>query len=245
MSSFLGNFFQVFLYQPLFNALIFIYNLLPGHDLGIAVIILTLLIKVLTLPLNVRAFKIQQAMAKIQPQIKEVQDKHKGKPEEQAKAVSEIFKREKVSPFSSLVPILIQLPILLALYQLFWRGLWLENNYLYSFIAKPEFLSPISLGILDLSKPSLLIALLAGLAQLFQSLTMPSSVNKSGDDVKDKMMRAMQKQTMFIFPLLTIFILVKLPSVLGLYWLVTSAFTVLQQYILMKPNRKFPTGQKI
>ena len=234
ISKLFGNFFQVFLYQPLFNALIFIYNFLPGHDLGIAVIILTLLIKILTLPLNTRAFKVQQAMAKIQPQIKEAQDKYKGKPEDQAKAVSAIFKRERVSPFSSLVPILIQLTILLALYQLFWKGLWLENNHLYSFVSKPEFLSPISLGIMDLSKPSLLIALLAGLAQLLQSLTMPSNVNKSGDDVKDKMMKAMQKQTMFIFPLLTIFILVKLPSVLGLYWLATSVFTVLQQYILQK-----------
>jgi len=238
ISKFLGNFFQVFLYQPLFNALIFIYNLLPGHDLGIAVIILTLLIKVLTLPLNVRAFKIQQAMSRIQPQIKEAQDKHKGKPEDQAKAVSGIFKREKVSPFGSIMPILIQLPILLALYQLFWKGLWQENNYLYRFIAKPEFLSPVSLGILDLSQPSLLIALLAGLAQLFQSLTMPGSLKKNGDEAKDKMMAMMQKQTMFIFPLLTIFILVKLPSVLGLYWLATSVFTVLQQYILMKPRRK-------
>jgi membrane protein insertase Oxa1/YidC/SpoIIIJ len=71
---------------------------------------------------------------------------------------------------------------------------------------------------------------------------MPSNVNKSGDDVKDKMMKAMQKQTMFIFPLLTIFILVKLPSVLGLYWLATSVFTVLQQYILQRHDFKRTTG---
>ncbi|MDP3093839.1 MAG: YidC/Oxa1 family membrane protein insertase [bacterium] len=236
-SNILGQFFQVFLYQPLFNALILIYNLLPGHDLGVAVIILTAVIKGLTWPLNTKAFRAQQAMAKVQPRIKEAQQKYKNNPGEQAKVVSEIFKKEKVSPFSSLVPILIQLPVLIALYQLFLKGLWAENNYLYSFVSRPGALSPTFLGIINLSQPSFLLAVLAGLAQLVQSLMMPNPAGQAGNsDPGQKMAQMMQKQMTFLFPILTVFILAKLPSVLGLYWLATSVFTILQQYILNKKH---------
>ncbi|OHA62802.1 MAG: hypothetical protein A2117_02400 [Candidatus Wildermuthbacteria bacterium GWA2_46_15] len=233
--SFIGDFFQIFLYQPLFNALILIYNLLPGHDLGIAVIVLTAVIKLLTLPLNIRAFKLQQALAKIQPRLKEVQKQFKDRPEEQAKAMSEIFKKERVNPLSGFVPLLIQFPILIALYQLFLSGLWSQGNHLYSFIVRPDVISPHFLGMVDLSQPNLLMAILAGLSQLVQSLVVPLNpgpVDKS--DPKYQITRMVQKQTIFLLPVLTVFILLKLPSAMGLYWLVTSLLTAGQQYFLTK-----------
>lgn len=241
-SSLLSQAFQGFIYQPLFNALIFIYNLLP--NLGFSVIVLTGVIKLLTLPLNIKAFKLQRAMAGIQSEIKDVQKKHKDNPETQAKAVSEIFKREKINPLGPIVPILIQLPILIALYQLFWQGLWSQKNHLYSFISRPETINPLFFGI-NLSQPSAMLAILAGLAQLIQTLMLPGALekkNKDGGDMKEKMSAALQKQMMFFFPVLTIFILLKLPSALGLYWLATSAFTILQQYILDRPGHR-PKGQ--
>ncbi len=236
--SFIGDFFQIFLYQPLFSALILIYNLLPGHDLGLAVIILTLSIKVLTLPLNIRAFKLQQAMANIQPRIKELQKQYKNRPKEQAKALSEIFKKEKVNPLSSFVPLLIQFPILIALYQLFLSGLWSQGNHLYSFIVRPEVINPQFLGMMDLSQPSLVLAVLAGLGQLAQSLAMPlvsGPTDKS--DPKYQITMMIQKQMIFLLPILTIFILLKLPSALGLYWLTTSLLTAGEQYFLKKRYR--------
>ena len=231
----LSQAFQGLIYQPLFNALIFIYNLLP--NLGFSVIVLTGVIKLLTLPLNIRAFKLQQAMTGIQSEIKDVQKKYKDNPEAQAKAVSGIFKREKISPLGPIVPILIQLPILIALYQLFWQGLWTQENHLYSFISRPDIINPLFFSI-DLSKPSAILAILAGLAQLVQTLMLPNAFkkNKDGGDMKEKMSAALQKQMMFFFPVLTVFILLKLPSALGLYWLATSAFTILQQYILEKKH---------
>ncbi len=235
----ISQLFQLLIYQPLFNSLIFIYNLLP--NLGISVIVLTGLIKLLTLPLNAKAFRLQQVMAGIQSEIKSVQKKHKDNPEEQAKAVSEIFKREKISPLGPFMPTLIQLPVLLALYQLFWKGLWSEANHLYSFISKPEIISPMFLSI-DLSKPSIVLAVLAGIFQLVQTLMLSSpplkNKNNSSKGLNEKMSLALQKQMTFLFPALTVFILVRLPSALGLYWLATSIFSICQQYILDKPRRK-------
>ncbi len=231
----ISSLFHTFLYEPLFNALILIYNFLPGHDLGIAVIILTLVIKILTFPLNQRALKYQKIMSKIQPQLKEIQKKYKDDPQEQARQTKELFQREKVNPFSSILPILIQLPVLIALYQVFWKGLWDINSHFYSFVVRPESLSPIFLGLVDLSKPNSLMAILAALAQFIQSLTMPSQKPSSANqDSQEKMMLMMQKQMNFIFPAMTFFILVKLPSVLALYWLATSVFAIIQQIILNK-----------
>lgn len=239
--SFVGDFFQIFLYQPLFNSLIFIYNLLPGRDLGVAVIVLTAAIKLLTLPLNIKAFKLQQAMGQLQPRLKEIQKQFKDRPQEQAKAMSEIFKKEKVNPLSSFVPLLIQFPILIALYQLFWQGLWRQGNHLYSFIVRPEVINPQFLGLIDLSQPSLLMAILAGLSQLAQSLTAPLNPGPTDkSDPKYQITRMIQKQTIFLLPVLTIFILLKLPSALGLYWLVTSLLTAGQQYFL---NKKYQLSE--
>ena len=234
-SNLLSQVFQSFIYQPLFNALIFIYNLLP--NLGFSVIVLTGVIKLLTLPLNIRAFKLQQTMTGIQSEIKDAQKKYKDNPEAQAKAVSEIFKREKVSPFGPIVPILIQLPILIALYQLFWQGLWSQENHLYSFISKPNVINPFFFSI-DLSQPSAILAILAGLAQLVQTLMLPGALGNKNKD--SGVSSALQKQMMFFFPALTVFILLKLPSALGLYWLATSVFTIIQQYILDRSSHKNP-----
>src|SRR3989339_325036 len=238
-SNLFSQAFQGLIYQPLFNALIFIYNLLP--NLGLSVIVLTGVIKLITLPLNIKAFKLQRAMTGIQSEIKDVQKKYKDNPEAQAKAVSEIFKREKISPLGPIVPILIQLPILIALYQLFWQGLWVQENHLYSFVSRPDIINPLFFSI-DLSRPSVILATLAGLAQLVQTLMLPNALktNKDSGDMKERMSSALQKQMMFFFPVLTVFILLKLPSALGLYWLATSVFTILQQYILDKPGRKGP-----
>lgn len=237
MRHLISVFYQTFIYQPLFNALILIYNFLPGHDLGLAIIILTSVIKLLTFPLNVKSARAQQAMARVQPQIKEVQKRYANNPQEQSRAVSEIFKREKVNPLANMLPLLIQLPIMIALYQLFLKGLWSGSGILYSFVVKPAEISPLFFGIVDLSKPNIVLAILAGAAQLLQSLTMPVAAGQGDkDDPKYKMSRMMQKQMMFFLPVFITFTLLKLSSVLGLYWLTSSLLGAWQQYVL---NKKF------
>jgi len=233
MMNFLGQFFHVAVYQPLFNGLVLLYNWLPGHDLGLAVILLTLLIKILTFPVNREAYFSQRAMAGVQSQLKEIQSKYKSQPEEQARLISDLFRREKINPLSGFLPLLVQLPVLIALYQLFWKGIWQDaSGLLYDFVSRPGTINPLFLGRVDLAQPFWALALLSAVSQFFQAwLVSPPVASVSG---QSKTADFLQKEMLFLFPALTFFILIRLPSVLGLYWCTTSFLSIFEQTLFKK-----------
>lgn len=178
------HFFNTILYQPLFNVLILLYEYLSFHDLGLAVILLTVLIRVILYPLGVKAIKSQKNIAALQPKLKEIQEKHKNNKEEKTKATMALYQKEGVNLFSGCLPILIQFPILIALYWVFLtfqEGLSpAELGLLYPFVPSPQLYTDF-LGIIDLIKPSIPIAVLAGIAQFIQSKTSisPSASSKN------------------------------------------------------------------
>lgn len=234
MFEFVTNFFYVTLYQPLFNALVFLYNY-TGKDFGVAIILLTLVIRFILYPVSLKAVKSQKALQKIQPQMQEIQKKYKDDKERQAKEILEIYKKEKINPFSALLLGIIQIPILIALYQVFWQGLNpKELSVLYSFMANPGHINSMFLHFIDLSKPNIVFALAAGLVQYYQSkmLTPPKSQNKSADD----MSRMMHTQMTYFLPVFTVIILIGLPSALGLYWTISGLFSIIQQYFILKKD---------
>ena len=235
MFGFLANIFNVFLYQPLFNSLVLIYNYLPGHDFGIAIIILTLIIRVIMYPLSVKALNSQRALQKLQPKIQEIQKKYKDDKEKQGMETLELYRKEKINPFSGLFLALVQLPILIALYNVFWNGLnTKELVKLYPFVANPINIDAMFLGLMDLSKPNMLFAVLASILQFFQTkMLIPKPV--AGQKTNDISMM-MQKQMIYFFPFVTVIILLKLPSALALYWIVSGIFSIIQQYFLLKEN---------
>src|SRR3989344_783395 len=148
MFSFIVNFFNVFLYYPLFNSLVLIYNYIPGHDFGIAIILLTIIIRLILYPLSVKALQSQKALQKFQPQLQELQKKYKDDKEKQAKETLELYRKEKINPFSGLFLAMIQLPILIALYNVFWKGLKPEElGHLYGFISNPAHINAMFLGL--------------------------------------------------------------------------------------------------
>lgn len=236
MFGFIVNIFNNFLYYPLFNFLVLIYNYLPGNDFGLAIISLTIIIRVIIYPLSVKALNSQKALQKLQPQIQEIQKKYKDDKEKQAKETLEIYRREKINPFSGLFLALVQLPILIALYNVFWQGLKPEElNNLYSFITNPVNINPTFLNLIDLSKPNLVFAVLAGIIQFFQTkmlIPKPDKGQAKGSD----MAIIMQKQMVYFFPFITVIILFNLPSALGLYWIVSGIFSIIQQYFILKPK---------
>lgn len=235
--DFLINIFNTILYQPLFNALVLIYKYLPGHDFGVAVIVLTILIKFLFYPLGTKTIKSQKALSELQPKIKEIQEKYKDDKEKQAKATMELYKKEKISPFSGCLPLLIQLPVLIALYRVFWRGLQPEQMVrLYSFISSPGPISPTFLGIINLAQPNFVLAILAGILQFLQ---VKMTVSKTKTEKKgSKLSGQFQKQMQYFFPIFTVIILFRLPAAIGLYWLTTILFTIIQQYYIIKKREK-------
>jgi len=230
--DFIVTIFNEALYRPLFNTLIWIYNIIPGNDLGIAIILLTILIRFILYPLSKKAIQSQKAISFLQPKIKEIQKKYKNK-EEQAKVMMELYKKHKVNPMAGCLPILIQLPILIALYRVFFSGLNMETlNILYGFIQRPDSLNLMFLGLINLSQKNIFLAILAGFFQFIQSkMILPQNITKDksksgGLDFSS----IMSQQMLYFMPMITIFIAWNLPSALPLYWIVITIFGIVQQY---------------
>jgi len=159
--SFLVTAFNEALYRPLFNALVLIYTYLPGADFGVAIVLLTVAIKLIVYPLNTKTIKSQKALTEIQPKIKEIQEKYKDDKEKQAQEMMLLYKEKKVNPLSGCLPVLIQFPIIIALYRVFWGGLDPEKlSFLYSFVPNPGEISSMFLGFLNLGEPNIFLALL-------------------------------------------------------------------------------------
>lgn len=208
-----------------FLVLVYIYT----KNFGIAVIALTLVIKFLTNPLNQKALEAQKDMAEIQPRLKEIQNKYKDNPEKQAQEMMALYKEKKFNPFSGIFLLFLQIPIIWALFYLFRAGINIDPTQMYSFIAFPQSINPYFLGI-DLSKPNIYLAVLTAIAQFFQAKTStPPVVKGAADDKTSQITNMMQKQMVIFIPLITLFVLYNLPAALGLYWLITTVFTIFQQ----------------
>ncbi len=232
--------FNTFLAEPLYNLLIGIYAIVPGQDIGIAIIILTIIIKIIFWPLAAKAIKGQQALQKLQPKLKELKEKHKDDKEAQSKAMMKLYADEKVSPLSSCLPLLIQLPIILALYRVFLHGLNGDAVYrLYSFVPDPGSISPLFFGVVDLSNPNIFLAIGAGIFQFFQAKMMnlrkpPKEVEGSKGAKDEAMMTSMNRSMVYFMPIITVVIGASLPGGLTLYWMIVNIFSVAQQYIFFK-----------
>jgi len=161
--------FDIILYTPLFNLLVFLYNTIAFHDFGVAIFFLTFIIRFFLSPLSFKSLKSQKELAYLQPKIKEIQEKFKNDRSRQALEMMKIYEEHKINPFSGCFLLLIQLPILIALYRVSIIG-FSESSLVkvYSFISRPSFLNPISFGFIDLTKRSVLLSLVAGVLQFFQ-----------------------------------------------------------------------------
>ena len=228
--------FNALLYQPLFNVLILLYNYLPGNDFGLAVIILTFLLRLLLYPVMTQSIRYQQALSEIQPKIQEIQEKYKDDQEQQAKQILNVYKEKRISPFSVFLPLLIQLPLLIALFQVFRSGLQPESmDSLYGFMTHPGEINYLFLGLISLSNPSMLLAVLTAIIQFFQLKTASPKIKSKKTKKKDALSRfseMSQKQMPYFLSAFTFAFLSKLPAALGLYWITTSLFSIGQQYIL-------------
>lgn len=228
--------FNILLYQPFFNGLILLYEYLPGHDFGVTVIVFTILTKLILYPLGVKGIKSQKALQTLQPKIKAVQEKFKNDKARQTKEVMEVYKKEKINPFSGFLLLLIQLPILLALFRVFWNGFGEEQlQFLYGFVPHPGQMETTFLGIVNLAEASIVLAMMTGVVQFVQAKMISPSAKKASSDKSD-FSSMMQKQMLYFFPVFTVFILWRLPSALALYWLVSTLFTIGQQYIILRKN---------
>lgn len=226
--------FKTILYVPLLNALILLYDYIPGRDFGVAIIALTVLMRVLLYPLMAQSIRSQKVLSEIQPKIQEIQKQYKNDKEKQLRETMALYKKEKINPFGGCLPLLIQFPILIALYQVALRAFDPGSmRHLYSFVPNPGEINPSFLGIMNLTQASLVLALLAGATQFIQTKMLTPAKQQGGSQFSD----IMQKQMLYLFPLFTVFILWKLPSAIGLYWVATTLFSILQQYLVFGESK--------
>jgi len=219
--------------------------------LGIAIIVVTIIIRIILYPLAKKSLQSQRALKKIQPEIKKVQKEFAKNKEQQTQEMMKLYKKHKVNPLSGCLPLIIQLPILIALYRVFINGFnGFESSQLYSFVASPGELNTTFLGVINLAEKNIMLALIAGAVQfVYTKLTIANS--KKDDKKEDKeekddkkagpfkdMGEIMNKQMLYFMPLLTVFIGISFPAGLPLYWIISTLFSVGQYYILDWEEKK-------
>lgn len=232
MLELLFSFFHTFVYQPLLNALFFLYQTLPGNDFGVAIIVLTVIIRTLLYPLNQSAINNQKKIADLQPKLQELQKMLSGKREQLAEGTLKLYRDARVNFLMIFFPFLVQLPILIALFRIL--GIDLGNNtasLLYPFIPQPENINFQLFGRIDGQHSYAFFALLAGFLQFVQAKMMTPA---NAGSQKSPFERILHQQTIYFFPVLTFLILMRLPSALALYWIITTLFSIGQQYAVTK-----------
>jgi YidC/Oxa1 family membrane protein insertase len=259
--------FNEFVYRPIYNLLIFIYNTIPLQDFGLAIILATIIIKTLLIPLSKKQIESQKRMQELQPEIKKIQEKYKKDKEKQSRALMEFYKQNKTNPFSGCLPTIFQLIFLIAIYRVLFNisesGLLADGKELYFFVVDPGQINQYFLGIIDLAHVinlkefnlntslQLLLIVSAAIAQYFQIKMLSPFKKDDGKNKKEEssssapdMAQIMSKQMLYLGPILTLFIGIKFPLGLSLYWLVSTVFAIIQQSKLIKKTQPTPEISK-
>lgn len=236
--------FRTIFYQPIYNTLVFFIGVAPLHDLGIAIILLTILIRLILLVPSQRAIVSQRRMQELQPKLESVKKKYAGNQERIAAETMQLWKEHKVNPFGSCLPLIIQFPVLIALFYVISNGLNPDNSYLiYSPLKNIDFtlIRTNFFGILELTKMNtFVLPLIVGLLQFFQfKLSMLKKTAASGSDGpsigKSSEMQTANKMMAYVMPVMIAFFTASTPAGVGLYWGVSTLFGLVQQVIA---NRK-------
>jgi YidC/Oxa1 family membrane protein insertase len=233
---------HTFFFDPIYNGLIFFIDVVPGGDVGIAIILITIVVKTILLPLSIKAAKTQKVIKEIDPKIKEIKKKISDT-QEQAKAIMDLYKVSGINPFASILLMFIQIPVIIALY-LSVSGVGgialpgVNVNLLYSFVPQPETISMFFLGMLDIAEKSLPLALLAGIGQFISGhLTLPKLEKRDPNapaSMKDDFSRSMHVQMKYVMPIIIIFIAYSISAAIALYFVVSSLTAVMQELFIRK-----------
>ena len=198
------------------------------------IIVLTVIIRALFSPLSLKTIKSQQSLKELSPKIEEIKTKFKNDTAAQSAAIMKLYKENNVNPLAGCLPLLIQLPILIALYQVFIKGITTESlGLLYGFVTAPEIISHNFLGLFDITQASRLLTVIAGGLQFIQS---KQSMALQADSGSNKEMAALSKQMLYFFPVMIIIIGWNLPAGLILYWIATTVFSIFESRFVSRSD---------
>ena len=223
--------FHTLFYEPVYNLLVIVLTVVPLHDIGAAIVIVTLLVKLVLLPLNLSALRTQYMMKKVEGEMGTIKELQKKDPQGASQQMIALYKREKINPFSSLFVMILQIPIFFALYFVFSKGLFNDPTSLYHFVTFPDTLHNLAFGLFDVTHKNIVVALLAGVSSYFlarrqtESMTPNKKHKKENkeESFQDQFMKSMKLQLLYVLPIIITFSAAVLPSALALYWFVSNS----------------------
>ena len=225
--------FHTLFYEPIYNLIVTILTIVPMHDVGISIIIATCIVKLFLLPLNLSALRTQYLMKRLEPEMNTIKELQKTKPQEASKMMIELYKKEKVNPFSSLFTVILQVPIFFSLYFVFSKGLHADSTSLYSFVHFPSSLHTLAFGFFDVTgKKNIIIAVMTALSSHIlarrQTVSMNSTKPVQEESFQDQFMKSMKIQLLYVLPVIIGASAFALPAALGLYWFTSNVIGFIQ-----------------
>lgn len=229
--------YHTFIADPLYNGLILLMDAIPWVDAGVAVILFTIIIKLVLFPLSRKSVITQLRVKEIEPELNIVKEKYKNDKQVQAQEIMNLYRNKGINPFSGIFNILIQLPILIALYSIFLKsGLPVVNtDILYDFIKVPV-VDMNFLGLINIADKSIILSIIAAVAQYLQirySLP-PTPKAKPNASFQDDLARSVNMQMKFVFPIVILFISYTATATIALYLIVSSLFMIAQEIYIRK-----------
>lgn len=238
----MADIFNAVVYNPLYNALVGIVSVVPYTELGIAVIVLTIIVKFILFPISLKAAKTQQVIRLMQPKLDALKEKYKDNKQELAMKTMELYREYKISPFSLFIPLLIQIPIILGLFWVFSNGGLpsINTDILYSFMPVPTTIDMNFLGLINVGERNVLLAILTGVTQYIQMhIVMPEiAKRKENSSFSDDFQRSFQLQMKYVFPVIITGIAYALPAAVALYWITSNLFQIAQEMYVKKHIKK-------
>lgn len=227
---------NVFFYKPIYNALIYLSSI-GGMNLGIGVVLLTLVIRIILLGPTHKAMRSQRMFQKIQPEIARIRKKYEGDQQKIATETMAIWKKHKVNPMSSLGPIFMQFPVLIALFFVVQEGLSVNNVYLLYEPIKSIDISSIHTMFFGLDMAQIdmfLLPLIVGGLQFLQMklVYLKQPKQQKGEGMMAEQMAMAGKMMMYFLPIMIAIFTATLPAAVGVYWGVSAIFSSIQQLFI-------------
>ncbi len=236
--------YTTYVFNPLYNGLILLADWLPFLDAGLLIVLFTLIVKLVLFPISRKAVRTQAMMKQVEPELRAIKERYKDDRQQQALETMKLYKEKQVNPFSSIFLLLIQLPIIFALYQIFYSTGFSSINadILYSFVSVPGQISTSFLGLLDVSQKSVILAILAAVSQYYQiKLSVPPvapRVEGAKPSFQDDLARNMQVQMKYVFPIMILFISYHAAAALAIYWITSNLFMIGQELYIRKQMKR-------
>lgn len=235
----ISSIYHTLFYDPLYNGLVFLLSVLPEWvDVGMAIIIFTVIVKLILFPLSKASIKNQIQMKELEPKVAEIKKRVKNT-QEQSMEILKLYKEYKLNPFSGIFLVLIQIPIIIALYRVFLVGglPTIHTEILYPFIQAPLHAVDMHLFSIDISAKSMLLAFLAAVSQFFQvKYSIPEiKIDKTQPpSFKNDLARSMNVQMKYILPIIVFFIAYSVNAAIAIYWVTSNVFAIAQELFVRR-----------